>query len=168
MPGTPIQRLVLNDVGNVIPKIALERIGEYVGRDPEFDSLEAYEKFMRALSPFGPMTDADWRHFAEHQVKTLPNGQVTSRYDPAIGDAFRAASQGKPIEDVDLSPYWNAVVCETLVIRGETSDLLALNTFAAMCAKASVRGYTALACGHAPSLTRVQEIDVIREFFAAI
>lgn len=166
-PGTPIQRLVLNDVGRRIPKAALERIGQYVGRDPEFASLDAYEAFMRELSPFGPMTDGDWRHFAHHQVRSLPNGHVTSRYDPAIGDAYRAAAQGKPVEDVDLAPFWDAVTCPTLVIRGETSDLLSPETFAAMCSKVHVTGYVAQDCGHAPSLTRAQEVAVIREYLLA-
>ena len=31
---SPIERLVLNDVGAVIPKAALERIGSYVGHAP--------------------------------------------------------------------------------------------------------------------------------------
>jgi pimeloyl-ACP methyl ester carboxylesterase len=167
MPGNPIARLVLNDVGSLITKLALTRIGEYVGRDPEFANIEEYERFMRALSPFGPMTDADWRHFATHQIKTLENGRVKSRYDPAIGDAYRAATQGKPIEDIDLSGYWNGVACPALVIRGETSDLLSPETFAAMCTKPNVQGYTAVGCGHAPSLTRGLEVDAITRFLNA-
>jgi pimeloyl-ACP methyl ester carboxylesterase len=36
-PGTPIRRLVINDVGPLIPKAALERLAAYVGKAPRFD-----------------------------------------------------------------------------------------------------------------------------------
>jgi pimeloyl-ACP methyl ester carboxylesterase len=164
MPGTPLQRLVLNDVGTRIPKAALERIGQYVGRDPVFESMDAFLGFMKLLSPFGPMTDADWLHFAVHQAKVAPDGSVSSRYDPAIGDAYRDATQGKPIEDIHLDPFWNALSIPVLVIRGSTSDLLLPEDFTAMCRKPQVTGYVANDCGHAPSLTRASEVEAIAAF----
>ena len=61
LPNTPIKRLVINDVGALIPKAAIERIGQYVGADPHFAALEDVEKFIRTVSaPFGPLTDAQW------------------------------------------------------------------------------------------------------------
>jgi hypothetical protein len=36
--GSPLRKLVLNDVGSHIPKAALERICKYVGQEPSFDS----------------------------------------------------------------------------------------------------------------------------------
>jgi pimeloyl-ACP methyl ester carboxylesterase len=164
MPGTPVRKLVLNDVGARIPKVALERIGAYVGRDPTFASFESYLAFMKQLSPFGPMSEADWEHFARHQIKVAADGQLQSHYDPGIGEAYRLATAGQPIEDVDLSSYWTRVECPTLVIRGEHSDLLTAEGYAAMTARANVVGYLARDCGHAPSLTRAMEIDVIEQF----
>jgi len=38
--GSPIKRLVLNDVGPVIAKAALERIATYLGQAPAFPSVE--------------------------------------------------------------------------------------------------------------------------------
>ena len=40
IPGSPVKKLVMNDVGAFIPKASLERLGQYVGT-PAFDSLEA-------------------------------------------------------------------------------------------------------------------------------
>ena len=72
LPGTPISRLVLNDVGPVITVEAIERIAEYVGNAPVFPDLDAAEAYIRAISaPFGPLTDAQWRHLTEHAVKSV-------------------------------------------------------------------------------------------------
>src|SRR3989440_911191 len=48
-PGAPIKRLVLNDVGPVIAKAALERIATYLGQAPAFPSVEEAEKYVRAV-----------------------------------------------------------------------------------------------------------------------
>ncbi len=64
--GSPVRKLVLNDVGPVVTHAALERIGSYVGLTPVFPTFEAGEKYVRALSvPFGPHSDAQWRFLAE-------------------------------------------------------------------------------------------------------
>src|SRR5262245_34409385 len=64
-PNSPIAKLVLNDVGTLIPKAALERIGQYVGKDPRFRTFDELETMMRlVLAPFGMLTDAQWRHLA--------------------------------------------------------------------------------------------------------
>ena len=43
MPGTPLRRLVLNDIGPWIPRSALKRIAEYLGLAPGFAGLEEAE-----------------------------------------------------------------------------------------------------------------------------
>ena len=48
-PGTPIRRLVLNDVGPFIPRQALARIGDYVGKDPRFADLASLEAYLRLI-----------------------------------------------------------------------------------------------------------------------
>src|SRR5574338_839749 len=75
LPGNPITRLVLNDVGPVLTKLSLARIGEYVGRDPLFPDLPAAEALIRMVSaPFGALTDAQWPHLTEHAVKPAEGG----------------------------------------------------------------------------------------------
>ena len=54
-PGNPIRRLVVNDVGPLLPKPAADRIMSYVGLDPSFPSLEAMEVSLRQIyATFGP------------------------------------------------------------------------------------------------------------------
>src|SRR5690606_34771037 len=60
-PGSPIRRLVMNDVGPFIPRAALERILGYFGKDPRFPDLDAAETYHRRVySGFGALSDAQW------------------------------------------------------------------------------------------------------------
>jgi len=59
MSDSPIQRLVLNDVGPVLTAVSLERLSSYVGKWPPLPTIEAAELFVRSTSAsFGPHTDA--------------------------------------------------------------------------------------------------------------
>ena len=120
-PGTPIRRLVLNDVGPLVPKAAVARIASYVGQDPRFAKLEDVEAYLRQVhAPFGPLSDADWRHLALNGHRRLDGGGFGLAYDPQIALAFKEPG-GK---DIDLWPVWDAIRCPVLVLRGEKSDLL--------------------------------------------
>jgi pimeloyl-ACP methyl ester carboxylesterase len=160
-PNSPIHRMVVNDAGLLVPKAALERLAQYVGRDPrfaDFDGLLAHIKLIAA--PFGPHNDEQWRHLAVHSARQFPDGSWGLRYDPAIGRAFQGA-----LQDVDLSAVWDAVRCPTLLLRGEESDLLARATAEAM----TERGPRAKlvefkGIGHAPTLLHAPQIDVVRDF----
>jgi pimeloyl-ACP methyl ester carboxylesterase len=160
-PNSPIRRLVLNDVGPLIPKAALERIGSYVGQGEEFDDLAAVEAyFRRVAAPFGNLTDAQWRHMAVHGSLRLENGRLGLAYDRAIGLPFQAEQQ-----DVDLWAFYDQVKCPTLLIRGARSDLLLPEIAAEM----TRRGPKALLfevpeAGHAPALMAADQIDTIENF----
>ncbi|HET6519463.1 MAG TPA: alpha/beta hydrolase, partial [Geminicoccaceae bacterium] len=117
----PIRRLVLNDVGPFLPKAAVERIGTYVGGAYRFDTVEGLEAHLRAVhAPFGPLTDAQWRHLAEHGAWRTDDGGVAPAYDPAIAEPFRTGQN----EDLDLWEHWDRIACPVLVLRGAESDLL--------------------------------------------
>lgn len=163
-PNTPIKRLLLNDVGAFIPKAALERIGEYVGADPAFDSVEALEQAMRLISaPFGPLTDAQWRHLAENMAVKRADGKIHFNYDPGIGQPFKL-----PQNDVALWPIWNNVSCPVLITRGVNSDLLLADTVEKMKqGKANVRSAEIPDTGHAPMLMDDAQIALLREFLLA-
>ena len=55
--NTPITRMVINDVGAFIPKASLERISMYLGASPRFADFESIVMAVRAVSPFGEMSD---------------------------------------------------------------------------------------------------------------
>jgi pimeloyl-ACP methyl ester carboxylesterase len=167
--GTPVRRLVLNDIGPFIPKAALERLAGYVGGDPRFDDIAGVEKYLRDVAaPFGPLSDAEWRHLAVHSAAPTPDGRLRLRYDPGIGDAFKT----QPIADIDLWAVWEKVSCPVLVIRGAESDLLLKTTAdemterGAAAAKGLVQVVEISGCGHAPALMATDQIARIVEFLA--
>ncbi len=162
-PHTPITRLALNDVGSFIPKASLERIAMYVGKTPPFASVDAVVEAVRATSPFGPLSDTEWRLLTLPLIKQNEEGSWEFRYDPGVSEAFRSA----PITDVDLLPFWNAISCPVLVTRGAESDLLLKSTFDAMCSKANVRGIEFAGVGHAPMFQHADQIDAVSEFLTA-
>lgn len=70
LPGTPVSRLLLNDVGPAISSESIRRIGEYIGRAPRFAGLEEAERYIRAVSaPFGALSDTQWRALTESSVR---------------------------------------------------------------------------------------------------
>ena len=163
-PNTPISKLVLNDVGSFIPKAALERIGMYVGKSPTFASIDAAVEAVRVVSPFGPLSDAQWRILTIPLLKEIEGGKFIFRYDPDIGEAFHAG----PITDVDLSLYWNVITCPTLVTRGADSDLLLKSTFDAMCVKPMVQGVEFANVGHAPIFQDAAQLAVVKNFLLSV
>ena len=160
-PGTPIARMVVNDVGPVIEAAALTRIGSYLGTDPAFDSYADIDAYVRAIAaPFGPLTDAQWEHLVRTNVRQDAEGRWRLGYDPGIGAAFRTAPAV-----TDLWHLWDAVACPTLVLRGQHSDLLGAATAAAMATRGPrARVVEIPGVGHAPMLLDAQQIDVVAAF----
>lgn len=161
-PGSPVVRLVVNDIGALIPQAALERLGNYVGRTPRFPSLDALEAHMRSVSaPFGPLTDEQWRHLTVHAARQLDDGSWTTAYDPALGMPF----QQRPLREVNLWEYWDAIRCPTLLLRGVESDLLLRDTALAMTARGPrPRLVEFEGTGHPPMLMAADQIAVVRDF----
>lgn len=165
-PGTPVARLVVNDVGPVVGKAALDRIASYIGLAPAFADFAAAEKYMRAvIATFGPHTDAEWRFLTEVVVRRNADGTYRMHYDPAIAQPFRATL---PDKDLELWPLWDAIRCPVLVLRGAQSDLL----LPEHCEQMKQRGPKAkvvevAGVGHAPTLMHEDQIGLVRDFLLA-
>ena len=159
---SPVSKLVLNDVGMVIPRAALERIGSFVGKDPRFKSYEELEGYIRTISaPFGPLTDAQWRHLVENGSTRHEDGSWGLSYDPGIGHAFRRGV----FADVDLRSQFDGVTCPTLLLRGAESDLLTRETAVEMTQRGPrPRLIEFDGVGHAPMLMASDQIGAVRDF----
>ncbi len=164
-PQNPIRRLVVNDVGPFIPKVALERIAAYVGLPVSFGDLDELEGYLRVVAAtFGPLTDDQWRHLAEHGARSLEAGGYALAYDPGIAEAFK----GVELTDVDLWPVWEAIRCPVLALRGAESDLLTAEDFQAMQERGpKTRGVEFAGVGHAPALMAAEQIATIRDWLVA-
>jgi pimeloyl-ACP methyl ester carboxylesterase len=162
-PGSPIKRLVLNDVGAVIAKAALERIASYLGQTPAFASIEDAEKYIRAVSAsFGPHTEAQWRFLTETFVRKDAQGKWRAHYDPRIADEYKRTL---PAQDIELWYLYDAIRCPTMLLRGEQSDLLSRETAQAMGRRGPKAKVVEIAgVGHAPTLLNPDQIGIVRDF----
>lgn len=165
-PNSPIRKLIVNDVGPLIPKASLERIATYVGKDPRYPTFEELEAYVRKVSaPFGPLSDAQWRHLTLHGAKQYEDGSWGMSYDPDIAAPFR---KGPPPQDVDLWSYWDTITCPTLILRGAESDLLLRETAEQMQKRGPRARLVEFAgVGHAPMLMAEDQIGTVTEFLQA-
>src|SRR6185436_13023786 len=101
-PQTPIEKLVMDDVGALVAKAGLERLAAYVGTNPRFRTYQELEAYVRMVSaPFGPLTDEQWRQLTEPGAKQHEDGTWRMRYDPGIAIPMKRG----PIADVNLWQY---------------------------------------------------------------
>jgi pimeloyl-ACP methyl ester carboxylesterase len=171
-PGSPIRRLVLNDVGPFVSWGSLYRLKGYVGGGRSFPSPAAAESWIReACASFGPLTDRQWRHLAAHSVYKAAKGDYRLRYDPGIGEMLRGHSDPEfplgPnfIAGIDLWSIWAEVRCPVLVLRGADSDVLTRATIDRMRAeKPDLRVVEFPGAGHAPALMDRQQIAAVTRF----
>ena len=163
LPETPLQKLVLNDVGPIIAAVSLARIGEYLGKAPQFPDFATAVQYIRAVSaPFGAHSDAEWSILTEHVTRRQPDSSYRMHYDPAIAVPFSVAT---PDKDIELWPYYDAIRCPTLVIRGALSDLLKRETLHEMAGRGPrAKTMEIPEVGHAPTLMHEDEIAIVREF----
>ncbi|MGH7034673.1 MAG: alpha/beta fold hydrolase [Stellaceae bacterium] len=162
LPHAPIRRLVLNDIGPVIPKEGLKRIADYVGLDPSFADLDAFEAALRFIhAPFGPLSDQQWRDMAVQSARRKPDGSIGFNYDPKIAEPFRKIADA----DLDLWAQWERIVCPVLVLRGAHSDILRRSDAEAMTQRGPRATLVEFAgIGHAPALLEADQIAVVRDF----
>jgi pimeloyl-ACP methyl ester carboxylesterase len=174
-PGSPIRRLVLNDVGPFVPWNALIRLKGHVGSETRFADFPAVERYVRkACASFGPLDEAFWQHLARHAAVQEADGGYRLRYDPAI-------SRGQPVHldaelpigpeflrGIDLWSAWGAVRCPVLVLRGAESDVLPRATAEQMQrSKSNVKVVEFPGVGHVPALASADQIGGVREFLSA-
>ena len=169
LPGSPVRRLVLNDIGPTLQVSALQRIGSYLGLPVHWPDADAAADAMWAISQgFGPHSREQWMALSRPQLKTDGAG-FKPHYDPAIAIPFKAvtpalAAAGEAL----LWQSYDRLRCPTLLLRGVQSDLLSLETAHAM----TERGPRARlvqfdGVGHAPMLVQDDQRAVVREFLLA-
>ncbi|HEY8102232.1 MAG TPA: alpha/beta hydrolase [Burkholderiaceae bacterium] len=164
MPGTPIKRLVLNDVGPFISKESLTTIANYIGKDERFKDHDEAESFIRKLYPkFGTLTPVQWRHLARVGTTKTADGNLRLAYDPTIRENFK-----KAVSDVDDWALWDKIKIPVLILRGGESAILTQDTLDEMLRRNPMaRAHVFEGIGHAPPLMTGDQIDVILDFLAA-
>lgn len=159
-----ITHLVINDIGPDIPAAGVNRISTYVGNPPVYDTIEEIEAWLRKnYAPFGANTPAFWRRMADTSWRRTDDGRVSVHYDPAIVGQFTHHKA-----DLDVWDAYDALTAKTLLLRGETSDVLAPAVAQEMTQRGpKPRLIQYSGTGHAPTLASEQEISDLRKFLTS-
>jgi pimeloyl-ACP methyl ester carboxylesterase len=156
-----IRRLVLNDIGPKLGESAVARIRQYAGNPAKFERIGELEQYFRTIyKPYGWLSDEQWRRLTETSVRRTADGKVTPHYDPKMVLQFECHPA-----DYDQWEAWDVIDVPTLVLRGETSDLLLADTAEEM-RKRGPRAVvvTIPGCGHAPALNVPEQLGLVERF----
>lgn len=165
-PHSPLKSLILNDIGMIIPSMALHRLGTYARNDPTFSSVDdAISYFQAVLAPIGDLNPEKWKHIAKYGTLASPNGSLRLACDSAIGENFI----NQPTPTLHLETYWQSIQCPLLVLRGEESDFLPAEIVTRMMYhQLEAKVVVIPACGHAPSLMETSQIQVVEEWLETV
>lgn len=117
-PGK-VRALIVVDVSPQIEARGVENIRSFIQAS---DVLDSFEAFVERAHQFNPRRSLDnIRSRLAHNLKQLPDGTWTWKYDPALRSpqrSFQASALGTLWDDV------STLRCPTLIIRGGDSDVL--------------------------------------------
>lgn len=173
-PAARLRRLVLNDVGPVIQWSALQRIADYLGRDPVFPTQAETFRYLASISTgFGVHSEAEWIALNEAMLRPRAGGYGL-HYDPAIARPLQAllgAADPAAVpallrqNEQQLWQIYDAITSETLVLRGADSDLLSETTALEMTRRGpAARVVTFQGVGHAPTLMAAEQVGAVCAF----
>lgn len=162
----PVRKLILNDVGPAIEWLAIQRIGQYLGKTAQFESVQHAADAMWAISSsFGPHTKEQWLALSQPMVK--PNGTgFAMHYDPAIAIPFGAATEASTKQgEAMLWSLYDNIKAQTLITRGALSDLLSIATAEAMTLRGPKAQLVEFAgVGHAPTFVAADQVKTAVDF----
>jgi pimeloyl-ACP methyl ester carboxylesterase len=167
MARARVTGLLLNDVGPELHRRGLERIFDYVGRNPAAKThADLAARLPRNMPGFANVPESRWLEEARHHYTETPEG-LRIKYDPALRDSFLAAFQA---DLPDLWPLFDACAGLPLaVIRGANSDLLSPATVAEMHRRRpDLIVATVPDRAHVPFLDEPESLAAITQFLRAL
>ena len=159
-----IAKLILNDIGPYMSKKSLEGIVRYMLHVPVFDNLNAAMEYLKVtLRSFGIYHEEHWQlAFRSHITEN--KGQYVLSSDPKIGLALQ--NEVESIGHVmNLWDLWDKIPHDTLVIKGEYSNVLTSDVLEEMTKrKPSLNAIIYKNVGHAPALYTPARIGPIMQW----
>lgn len=121
-----VRALVVVDAGPQNMRTGSQKIRNFVQQEDELDSVEA---FVQRVLQYNPLRDpVQVRGSILHNLKQLPNGKWTWKYDKRFRQPGGRRFQQDPEMTQRLWGYMESLACPTLVVRGAQSDIIALDT----------------------------------------
>jgi pimeloyl-ACP methyl ester carboxylesterase len=167
LPGQPIRKLILNDIGPGLNPADLYRIADYLGKELRWDKYEDAEAYVRSIcATFGEHTEEEWHKLASSVLVKDNDGKWRRHYDVAMSDPFKGSTIENLQENVAmLWAVYDQIRCDTLVIRGAVSDLILPATVEEMKQRGPKPKTVELpGVGHAPMFMHDSQIKVVKEF----
>lgn len=167
MKSRVVAAAILNDIGPEVAPEGLARIAAYSGKPVETPTWAAAAAYAREINgvAFPHYADADWDAFARRTFREGTEGLPVLNYDPDIAVPIMAAGAKALVPN--LWPYFRRLARKhpTLLIRGETSDLLSGGIAEKMQKAAPTMHYAEVpGVGHAPMLDEPEAKAAIFEF----
>ena len=161
-----IKAAVLNDVGPVVDPRGVSRIAAYVGKTvPVKTWAEAAQQTATTnAAAFPEFTDRDWQVMARDVY--IQEGQApVLDYDPAIALGLSTGTAAP-----NLWPLFDMAAGKPLlVIRGQDSDILSVETLAEMSRRLpQLIALNIEGRGHAPTLSEPQAKEAINRFLRSL
>ena len=162
-----VKALVVVDAAPQNMRQGTDNIRSFVQQDDELDSVDA---FVERVLRYNPRRDPQQvRGSILHNLKELPSGKWTWKYDSALRKPGRRMGSD-PDTEKRLWGYMEKLQCPTLLVRGGASDIVALDTADRMhqaipnSRLATIEGAGHLVMGDSPSGFQ----DVVTEFLASL
>lgn len=160
---------MINDVGATLDERGLDRIRSYVGRSQTWPTwLHAarwFSEFQRDVYPRWNLED--WLAQAKRLCRLTTGGRIVFDYDMRIAEPFKVPN------GVTGFDAWQALRglsdVPSLLLRGELSDLLSVETVARMQEELPLmEAVTIPNVGHTPILTEPESVAAIDRLLARI
>ena len=120
-----VKALVVVDAAPQNMQQGTQNIRSFVQQDDELDSVDA---FVERVLQYNPRRDPQQvRGSIMHNIKELPSGKWTWKYDKALRRPGRRMGSD-PETEKRLWGYLETLQCPTLLVRGGGSDIVAMDT----------------------------------------
>jgi pimeloyl-ACP methyl ester carboxylesterase len=159
-----VGRMVIMDIGPELAPAGSANVTSGLAANDVFSSED--EAFAQARAANPRPTDATLRHRVRHNLRELPDGTLTYKYDKELrrnpGALFDHTRD-------ELWAAWRAVSCPVLLVRAADSDVLAADTAQRMLAENPNVSFASIPdCGHSITLDRPDGLlEVVAPWLAA-
>ena len=157
-----VRRMVIMDIGPAIAPAGAANVASSLAANDVFTSED--EAFAQARSANPRPTDATLRHRVSHNLRPLPDGRLTFKFDKTLRSQRALFDHTQD----DLWAAWRAVSCPVLLVRGDDSDVLAADTAQRMLAENPRVSFASIPdCGHSITLDSPHGLlDVVSPWLA--
>jgi esterase len=158
-----VRDLIVLDIGPEIAAPGARQVAAGLAARHVFGTEDEAVAQARAFNPRA--ADEALRHRVHHNLRALPDGTLTFKYD----NALRERGAIFDLSTAELWAAWQAVSRPVLLVRGDDSDILAPETAQRMLAENARASLAAVPdCGHSITLDNPQGLlDVVRPWLAA-